>query len=192
MSVGLEAVQLWTEEDRATDRITFGVTNESGVRTALGRIDPRQYRSMDAYRNALHDAFLSCGVRPEIVRAQFPNAQQRQHERQARMQAFAEAMLNSPTFARFMPGSGSYARAFFQDTPGAAFGDAAAYTLGARQPDMFRRPKEEPNPERVKALNRCRDLKRLRDGTTYPGEKRNAQDAMDKLQARWGIKDREI
>lgn len=105
--------------------------------------------------------------------------------RKQRVQALAEALANSAKFGRFMPGSAHFMHHGFSDIPGAAFD-------GPRQPDMFRQPKPPADPERLKALERCRDLKRLRDSSTFAGEKRNAQDAMDKLQARHGIKDSEI
>ena len=60
------------------------------------------------------------------------------------------------------------------------FGDLRAFK---RQP---------ANPERAKALTRLRDLKRLRDGTTYAGERDNAQAAMDRLMAKHGITESEI
>lgn len=60
-----------------------------------------------------------------------------------------------------------------------------------RQP-MPRTSTPPPSPERQKALGRLRDLKRLRDGTTYEGERSNAQAAMDRLMAKHGITDREI
>ena len=48
------------------------------------------------------------------------------------------------------------------------------------------------NPERDKALDKLRNLKRMRDGTTYEGERRNSQSAMDAIMKKHSIAEHEI
>jgi len=69
-----------------------------------------------------------------------------------------------------------------------------ADVFSAEQLRAFVQPQRvnTPNPERIKAVARCRDLKRLRDGTTYEGERSNAQAAMARLMTKHGITEREI
>jgi hypothetical protein len=100
-----------------------------------------------------------------------------------RMQALMEALANGGIFRQ-----GS----FFAEALNPDALREEAFRFAARDFGRWNDKKAEPNPERTKALATCRQLKALRDGSTFPGEKRNAQDAMDKLQARHGIKDGEI
>ena len=99
-------------------------------------------------------------------------------------EALEEAVRASPYLGSFFPGSIHYQRHGFNDIPGQAFSD--------RDFGRWQGKTKPPNPERDKALATCRDLKRLRDGTTFEGERSNAQAAMDRLCAKHGIGEREI
>lgn len=186
-----QPVELWIEE-HAQDGffINFGATyDDSRGRVLLGRLDKSRYRGQVEWQDALLGAYLKCGIDAAKLAPNLFTARDEQWTEAK--QRFAEALLNSGYFAgAFRSYSADFA------TPGSAFGDAFEYQRGPRQSDMFRRPaprEETPEEiERKKAVERCRDLKRLRDSTTYDGEKRNAQAAMDRLQVKHGIKDREI
>lgn len=190
-----QPTDIWIEECPAKGpfTITFGATYDDGRgRVALGTLDKGRYRNEREWKDALVGAFIRCGIDVNKVapNAFAPNQQQQDAEAEARrkatMQAFAEALANSGFFRGAF---NSYSEAFF--TPGSAYADAARYQRGP-QGDMFRRPKE-PDPERKKAIERCRDLKRMIDNAAaYPGEKANAQAAMDRTKAKHGIADHEI
>lgn len=183
-----QPTDIWIEEggpsvdDPLGDKIRFGANYPSRGRVPLGMLDRSRYNSEREWKDALIGAFVKCGIDVNKVA---PNAFQPSMDdlRRARMQAFAEAMANSGYLNGFFRG---YSRDPF--VGGGAFG-------GGRQADMFRKPKEPTTPEEIernKAIDKCRDLKRMRDGTTYAGERANAQAAMDRLQAKHGIRDSEI
>lgn len=58
--------------------------------------------------------------------------------------------------------------------------------------NLTRAPAPPPDPERTKALRRVRLLKRLADSTTFPAERLNALEAMQRLIVKHAITEREI
>lgn len=127
-------------------------------------------------RNSFFDEAL------EGLRAARPHA-----DEETLREALADALRLNPQFGRFMPGSYFYVRhGFGGSTPGSAFRSPSFLDRLQREADRQR------NPERSKALATCRDLKRLRDGTTFDGERAAAQAALDRLMGKHGIGEGEI
>lgn len=152
------------------EKWVLGVNYSDGSSEALFRIDPNNYRSPRELNDAVNAAYLRYGIEaPALIEGD------RRREAMDAMDRALKDMLSN------LRGPFYHTRSYGGDVPGYAFGGL----MGARH--------QPPDPERIKAVVRCRSLKTLADHPTANlGERENARAAMARLKAKHGISDHEI
>lgn len=175
-------VSLWLSKS-LNQGTTFGALYEDGSRKTLFRLDPANYHSDGELEDAVVGAYARCGIDADAINGWRSSQSNYQREVQ---EALEHLLKNSNVFGQAMPGSNYFrSRTYGGDVPGSAFGhtlDAFAYQMPPK-----------PDPERAKAIVRCRSLKTLADHpTANSGERSNAHSAIERLKAKHSIRDSEI
>ena len=176
---------MWTTR-KFSGEMHFGAKYRDGSSRTLFALDPANYNSHGEIEDAVEAAFAKCGI--DVSKMPGWNGALNQEEalREARMEQLHKILMNSDVFGRGIPGSYFYSRhGFGGDVPGSAFSD--------RDFGSWTHKTQPPNPDRAKAVARCRSLKAMADHpTTNVGERDNARAALERLKAKHSIRDNEI
>lgn len=178
-----KAVSVW-QSQKFDGSIDWGAKYDDGTSRKLFNLTIRGFES----EGELHDAVEAGFARFGIDITQMPDWRGSKKGRRPnineRIQFSDDWMSKQQTFDRFYF-SGGFHR---------MFSEAADFTsFAARDFGRWQDKATPPDPERVKALARCRSLKTLAEhSTANPGEAANARAALDRLKERHSIKDSEI
>lgn len=196
---------VWAIEHQMTDAIHYGVEYLDGTRETVGSLFRNECRSIEDAETKISAMYAAKGIDVRNMPGWKgnPTAEQKrakQAEMDELMRQFQEKLRGQydTVFEDILRG----AKTVGGETYFYGMGEEVGTDRGRREQTQYggrrqgktaSRPAPTPSsPERRKALTQLRAIKRLRDGTTYDGERNSAQARMDTIMHRHGIAEHEI
>lgn len=187
MIVKLKPKRDRTEQPTAIEReqsytgatLIFGCRYADGVAESLFSITGSDFKTPEDMAAMIVEGFAKFDIDAAPILAAAKAREYAEEEAKRRRSEVWEAMKRAAMESQVF-GSGSYFEAIYGY-------DACAYGRSHAPP-----PPRPANPERTAALAKCRKLKRLADGSTFPGERDNAKTMLASLMGRHSITEREL